>query len=105
MRHFEPTSIARTALGIEAQVANEMRARKAGVYVHVGRNVRKSCWNVVVQRGELRVRLEGYGPVQAVIDGAYEDFEALDDRPDDDDPVPPPDTNREGQPEFNGAFR
>lgn len=78
-RWFEATSFVRDAMPIEDRVAVELRARQARVFVRAGRNTRKGCWRVLVERGEHRVTLEGYGDVGAVIAGAFADFEALDD--------------------------
>jgi hypothetical protein len=98
-RHFEPSSLARQDLSIEDQVANEMRARQAGVYVLATRSIRRNCWRVAITGAGKSTVLFGSGPLQAVIDGAWDDFDALDEED-----GPSPDINREGLAEFNGAF-
>lgn len=76
-RWFDATSLAREALTVEEQIQFSERARLAGVAVQAGRNVRRRCWNVVVQGQGRRTVLHGEGSLAAVIAGAIEDHGAL----------------------------
>lgn len=76
-RHFEPTSLARDELTIAESVHVELRARQMGVYVIAQRSIRRNCWRVVITQGKRHAELFGKGPLAAVIDGAFQDFEAL----------------------------
>lgn len=101
-RKFDPTSIARTELGIDDILRWEARARSEGVYIVASWSFRRGCWRVVVTAPHQKsAELFGKGSLDAVIEGCIEDFRALQD----DEDGPPPDIDRESLPEFNGAFR